>query len=56
MNTVGSALRRVQDEVTRDMERGATALVLVPDDDAPAWSKLLRHDAPVKKIAMSAAL
>ena len=50
MNTVGSALRRVQDEVTRDMERGATALALVPDDDAPAWSKLLRHGLTVGRL------
>ena len=42
-STVGSALRRIQEEIAADMGERTTAVALVPADGDPAWSKMLRH-------------
>ena len=40
----------MQEEITRGLVGGTEALVLVPDDDGPAWSKLLRHGQTVGRL------
>ena len=42
-NSVGSALRRVQEEIAADMSAHTCAVALVPDDGSAAWSMMLRH-------------
>ena len=42
-NSVGSALRRVQEEIASDMAAHTCAVALVPDDSSAAWSTMLRH-------------
>ena len=51
VSTVGTALRRVQEAIVEGGVSSTTALALVPDDDAPAWSKLLRHGLVVGRVA-----
>ena len=42
--TVGSALRRIQEQMANGgVSTGMRALAMVPDDDRPAWFKMMRH-------------
>ena len=42
--TVGSALRRIQEAMAQGgVSTGMRALAMVPDDDRPAWFKMMRH-------------
>ena len=41
--TVGSALRRVQEEIVESLPAHASAVALIPDDDSAAWSSMLKH-------------
>ena len=50
LSTVGTAMRRVQEEMAREGPTAAVALALVPDDDAPAWSRLMRHGVVVGRL------
>ena len=42
-NTVGSALRRVQEEIAADLTVHTSAVALVPDDGSAAWSSMMKH-------------
>ena len=48
--TVGSALRRIQEAMAQGgVSTGLRALAMVPDDDRPAWSKMMRHGRVVAR-------
>ena len=47
--TVGSALRRMHAELATDLV-GNRAVAVVPDDDAPAWNKLMRHGLTIGRL------
>ena len=55
VSTVGTALRRVQEEMVQGGIGGTTALALIPDDDAPAWATLMRHGLTVGRLPAGAA-
>ena len=47
VTTVGSALRRIQEELASSMGSQAAAVALIPDDHSAAWSSLCRHGLTV---------
>ena len=48
--TTGTALRRIGERLEGGAATTTTAVALVPDDDAPQWSSLLRHGLVVGRL------
>ena len=49
-NTVGSALRRAIEVLVQSNHPSSRAVALVPDDDSPQWSSLLKHGVVVGRL------